>query len=68
VRLRRRQKCGDTKALSCVLWLDGLWGPRIEGGPPAAPEPAGPTRYPFAVVEVGDAVDAATTTTGFIKG
>lgn len=61
-----KQKCGD-KALSCALWLDGLWGPRVEGGPVAPPQP-GPPRHPFAVVEVGDAVDAATATTGFVKG
>ncbi|MBZ0231157.1 MAG: hypothetical protein K8M05_02330, partial [Deltaproteobacteria bacterium] len=24
-----KQKCGD-KALSCALWLDGLWGARVE--------------------------------------
>ena len=61
-----KQKCPD-KALSCVLWLDGLWGPRVEGGP-SVPQPAGaPARWPFAVVAVGDAVDAATTTTGFVK-
>jgi hypothetical protein len=63
-----KQKCGEQKQLSCVLWLDGLWGPRVEGGPAVAPTPDAPPRWPFAVVEVGDAVDAASTTHGFVKG
>ncbi len=62
-----KQKCPD-KALSCVLWLDGLWGPRIEGGPQAPPVAGAPARWPFAVVDVGDAVDAAAATTGFVNG
>jgi hypothetical protein len=61
-----KQKCGD-KTLTCVLWLDGFWGPMVEGAP-TTPQPAGTTmRWPFAVVEVGDPVDAATATTGFVK-
>lgn len=60
-----KQKCGD-KAMSCALWLDGEWGPRVEGGP-VAPAAAGPTRWPFAVVAVGEIVDPAKATTGFVK-
>ncbi len=61
-----RAKCET--AMSCALWVDGLWGPRIGSDPLGGmPAPAGPTRWPFAVVEVGDAVDAAATTTGFIE-
>lgn len=62
-----KQKCGD-KAMTCVVWLDGLWGPRIEGGPQTPQPPGTPARHPFAVVEVGDPVDAAKATTGFVKG
>jgi hypothetical protein len=60
-----KQKCGD-KVMSCALWLDGLWGPLVEGGPQAPPA-AGPTRWPFAITAVGDVVDPAATTTGFLK-
>jgi hypothetical protein len=60
-----KQKCGD-QVMSCALWLDGLWGPRIDGAPQAPQPPGTPTRWPFAVVEVGDIVDPASTT-GFMK-
>jgi hypothetical protein len=61
-----KQKC--EKTLTCVLWLDGLWGPAVEGAP-ATPQPPGtPTKHPFAVMSVGEVVDAASTTHGFVKG
>lgn len=43
----------------CAVWLTGHWGALV-GGPelPESGEP-GPKRWPFAVVRVGDAVDAS---------
>jgi hypothetical protein len=61
-----RGKC--EQALSCVLWLDGLWGPRAPGmaaGMPGMPAAEGPTRHPFAVIEVGEPVDEGGVATVF---
>ncbi len=56
-----RARCADDEAMSCALWLDGLWGPRVAGDPfgGGALPGAGPARWPFAVVEAGDVVDPA---------
>jgi len=75
-----RNRCADNSQMTCVLWLDGLWGPRIDapfGGGPGGPGPGGPGgpgpgaaepgRHPFAVVAVGEVVDPATAITAFVE-
>lgn len=59
-----RARCPDKKTMTCVLWLDGIWGPRIEGGGTLGGGDPG-DRHPFAVIAVGDVVDPATATTAF---
>ncbi len=46
---------------ACVLWLEGYWGPLMDGLPDfdlPGFEPAGPKRWPFAVLAVGEAIAA----------
>lgn len=61
-----RSKCPDKKTMTCVLWVDGIWGPRIEGGGPLGGGDSG-DRHPFAVIAVGDVVDPASATTAFVS-
>lgn len=59
-----RTRCSDKKQMSCALWLEGVWGPRIEGNPLGS-APDG-DRHTFGVIEVGDVVDPASAQTAFV--
>jgi hypothetical protein len=63
---RVRQKCADKKQMSCALWLDGIWGPRIEGDPLGSSSDSG-DRHPFGIISVGDVVDPASASTAFVS-
>ena len=56
LRDRLRQKC-DKKAAGCALWIEGHWGPLLQGGPKIPPTP-GKTApaHRFAVRAVGGLV------------
>lgn len=60
-----RSRCTDKKQMSCALWLDGIWGPRIEGNPLGGGASDG-DRHPFGVIAVGDVVDPASARTAFV--
>lgn len=64
---RVRGKCADKKQMTCVLWLDGTWGPLMEGGGPFGAGDSDDGRHPFTVRAVGDVVDPATATTAFVS-
>jgi len=59
LRERLRKRCAETQP-TCVVWLEGYWGPLVA---PAGTE-ATPPPYPFAVLEV--LVESPTNTTNIL--